>query len=396
MSQVYIVAAVRTPIGKFGGSLMRHSPADLGAIALRGALSRAGLSGKDLDLYILGNILRTNHGQLIARQAALKAGVPAHVDGYTLDMVCSSGMMAIMNGAMAIKAGEADIVLAGGAESMSQAAFALSHQARWGYKMVPSGSAPLFDTLTTDGLTDPATGEGMGVETERLAAAYGVTREEMDQVAALSHQRAEAATAAGAFTQEIVPVEITARGETRMMTNDEGIRPGTTPTTLAKLRPAFTDDGTITAGNASQISDGAAALILAGEEAVTRHNLTPLARYLGGVWSAGETWRFAEAPVPAVQKLSKKLGVGVEDFDLVENNEAFAVNSVLFNRELGIPYEKLNVRGGAIALGHPIGCSGARIVVTLIHALRETNGKLGLAALCHGMGGATALAIEAL
>ncbi len=393
MSEVYIVSAARTPIGKFGGSLMHHSPADLGAIAMRGALERAGISGADLDLYIFGNILRAGHGQLIPRQAAIKAGIPASVDGYAVDMVCSSGMMTVMNAAMAIKAGEADLVLTGGTESMSQAAFALPHGARWGYKMALGGSVPMFDTMTYDGLTDPIEEEGMGVETERLSGEYEITRDELDFVACESHKRAAAATAEGRFAGEIVPVEIKTRKETITFAADEGIRPDTTLETLGRLRPAFSKEGVLTAGNSSQISDGAAALVLASAAAVEKHGLTPIGRYVGGSWAAGDSWRFVEAPVPAVRKLMEKLGIGVEDFDLVENNEAFATNSVLFNKVLGIPYEKLNIWGGAIALGHPIGCSGARIIVTLLSALAATDGKLGLASLCHGTGGGTAIAV---
>jgi acetyl-CoA C-acetyltransferase len=394
MREVYIVAAARTPIGKFGGSLTKHSPAELGALAMQGALTHAGVAGDALDLYIFGNILRAGHGQLIPRQAALKAGIPSSVDGYAVDMVCSSGMMSVMNGAMAIRAGEAELVLAGGTESMSQAAFALPHGARWGYKMAPAGSVPMLDTLTYDGLTDPLTGEGMGLQTERLTAEYEITRQELDSVASESHRRAAAATEQGYFDAEIVPVEIRTRKATTTLVADEGIRADTTPETLASLRPVFTAEGVLTAGNASQISDGAAALLLASETAVKEHGLTPLARYVGGAWAAGESWRFVEAPVPAVQKLTKKIGVTVEEFDLVENNEAFATNSVLFHKVLGIPYEKLNIWGGAIALGHPIGCSGARIIVTLVNALGVTGGTLGLASLCHGTGGGTAIAIE--
>lgn len=394
MTQAYIVSAARTPIGKFGGGLKDLSPAELGAHAMKAALTKGNVQGEDLDLYIFGNILRTGHGQLIPRQAAIKAGIPQTVDGYAVDMVCSSGMMTVMNATMAIKAGEADLILTGGTESMSQAAFAIPHQARWGYKMMLSGSAPMYDTLTYDGLTDPIADEGMGIETERLAEEYEVTRAELDRVAYESHARAAAATAQGLFKEEIAPVEVKVRRDTVTIDEDEGIRADTTPDVLAKLRPAFKSDGVLTAGNSSQVSDGAAALVIASEAAVEKHNLKPLARVLGGTWAAGESWRFVEAPVPAVQKLAARLGKGIDEFDVVENNEAFALNSVLFNKVLGIPYEKLNILGGGIALGHPIGCSGARILVTLITALQSSGGKLGLASLCHGTGGGTAVAIE--
>lgn len=396
MRDAYIVSAARTPIGRFGGVLKDFSPADLGARAMKAALDRAGVAGNDLDLYILGNVLRAGHGQLIPRQAAIRAGVPQEVDGYAIDMVCSSAMMTVMNAATTIKAGEADLILAGGAESMSQAGFFLSHRARWGYKFLMGAPEQLQDVLLHDGLTDPITGDGMGNETERLAADYEITRHELDDVAYHSHKRAAEATEKGIFKREIAPIEIKSRKETIVLDADEGIRPDTTPEGLAKLPPAFSKDGLLTAGNSSQISDGAAALLVASEAAVEKRHLKPIAKILGGAVAAGESWRFAEAPLPAVKKLLDKLGKTIEDFDLVENNEAFAVNSVLFNKVLGVPYEKLNIYGGAIALGHPIGCTGARIIVTLLNGLEQTGGKLGLASLCHGTGGGTAIAIERL
>ena len=396
MSEAFIVSSARTPIGRFGGSLKDIAPVDLGAHAMRAALDKVGIDGEALDLYIFGNILRSGHGQLLPRQAAVKAGIPQTVDGYAVDMVCSSGMMTVMNATMAIKSGEADLVLTGGMESMSQAAFVLPHQARWGYKMIIGGAGTFYDTMTHDGLTDPLEGAGMGDETERLSAEYEITRNELDEVAYESHRRAHAATEKGLFKNEIAPLEIKLRRETRMLDYDEGIRADTTMETLGRLRPAFSKDGILTAGNASQISDGAAALLLASEAAVEKYGFTPVGRVVGGSWAAGESWRFVEAPVPAVRKLMQKYDLSIEDFDLVENNEAFATNSVLFHKVLGIPYDRLNIWGGAIALGHPIGCSGARIIVTLLSALGETGGRLGLASLCHGTGGGTALAVERL
>jgi len=394
--EAYIVSAARTPIGRFGGSLKDFSPTELGAHAMKAALERAGVAGEDLDLYIFGNVLRAGHGQLLPRQAAVKAGIPQTVDGYAIDMVCSSAMMTVMNAATSIKAGEADLVLAGGMESMSQAGFYLSHRARWGYKFMMGPSEPLLDIMFHDGLTDPLLDEGMGDETERLALDYEVTREELDYVAYHSHQRAAQATESGVFKKEIAPIETRSRKETRVMDADEGIRPDTTLETLAKLRPAFSETGKLTAGNSSQISDGAAAVLVASEAAIEKHNLKPIARILGAAIAAGESWRFVEAPIPAVKKLLDRLGKSIEDFDLFENNEAFAINSVLFNKVLQIPYEKLNIHGGAIALGHPIGCTGARLIVTLLNGLEERDGKLGLASLCHGMGGGTAIAVERL
>jgi len=392
--EVFVVSAARTPIGRFGGSFKNVPPTDLGAHAMKAALERAGVSGADLDLYVFGNVLRAGHGQLLPRQAALKAGIPDNVDGYAVDMVCSSGMMAVMNAAMTIRAGEANLVLAGGMESMSQAAFSLSSRARWGYKFLLGNPEQVKDLLLYDGLTDPINGEAMGEETERLIAELGVSRGDLDEVAYQSHKRAAEATEAGIFKREIAPYEIKTRKGTLMLDTDEGIRPDTTIDSLAALRPAFVKDGVLTAGNSSQISDGAAALLIADAAAVEKYGLEPIARILGGTWAAGPSWRFPEAPVPAIKKLLAKLNMSLDDFDLFENNEAFALNSVLLNRMLGVPYEKMNVLGGAIALGHPIGASGARIIGTLLTALKAKGGQRGIAALCHGTGGATAVALE--
>jgi len=394
MRDVYIVSAVRTPLGKFGGVLTDFSPADLGAHAMKAALERADISGAELDLYIMGTVLRAGHGQLLPRQAAFKAGIPNVVDGYAVDMVCSSGMISLVNGALAIRAGEADLVLAGGMEAMSQTGFFLSHRARWGYKFLLGNPESLMDLLLHDGLMDATTGEGMGDQTDRLAETHGFTRKDLDEVAVTSHLRAAAATERGVFKQEITPIEIATRKGPQVIDTDEGIRADSTLESLAKLRPAFNKNGVLTAGNSSQISDGAAALVLASQDAVERHGLKPLAKVLGGTWAGGETWRFPEMPIHASKKLMEKLGKTVADFDLFENNEAFAVSTLLFEKLLGVDREKLNVNGGAIALGHPIGASGARIVVTLLNALTEQDQTLGLAALCHGTGGGTAIAIE--
>jgi acetyl-CoA C-acetyltransferase len=252
----------------------------------------------------------------------------------------------------------------------------------------------LRDLLLCDGLTDTTTGEGMGEQTERIAEHYGFTRKEVDEIALYSHQRAAEATEKGYFKGAIAPIEVKSKKGTTIIDSDEGIRPDTTLESLGKLRPAFTKEGVLTAGNSSQISDGAAALVLASREAVERYNLQPVAKILGGTWEGGETWRFVEMPVGAAKKLLEKIDLRMADFDLFENNEAFAVSSLLFHRMLEVPLDKLNVNGGSIALGHPIGASGARIVVTLLEALKQRGGNLGMAALCHGTGGGTALAIE--
>jgi acetyl-CoA C-acetyltransferase len=362
---------------------------------MQAAVQRAGIAPGDLDLYIFGNILKHGHGQLVPRHAAIKAGIPAQVDGYAVDMLCSSGMMSVMNADNFIRAGEADLVLAGGIESMSQAGFVLSHRARWGYKMlIGDNREQLQDVLLADGLTDPMTGELMGEETERLCAEYGITRAELDEVACLSNGRAAAATANGKFAAEIAPIEVQEKRKTVLMKEDEGPRPDTTMETLGGLRPSFNKNGVITAGNASQISDGAAALLFASERAVERHNLQPVARILGKAQAGVEPWRFVEGPVPAIRKLEEKLQLGVDEFDLFENNEAFALNNVLLRKLLEVPYDRVNIYGGAIALGHPIGASGARIIVTLVNALRQEGGRRGIASLCHGVGGGTAVAVE--
>jgi acetyl-CoA C-acetyltransferase len=396
MQSAYIVSAVRTPLGRFGGVLADVSPVELGAVAMKAALQRAGISGELVDLYIFGNVLRSGHGQLLPRQAAFKAGIPETANGYAVDMVCSSGMMSVMNAATAIAAGEADIVLAGGMESMSQTGLMLSPKVRWGCKLLLNSSEQLIDLLVCDGLSDPTTAETMGNQAERLAEAYGITRSDLDQVALYSQERATDATQQGFLHKEIVPIEVKGKKGIQLIEKDEGIRSDTTIEKLASLKPAFKPDGVFTAGNSSQISDGAAALVLASEKAVAEHGLEPIARIVKGTWAGGEPWRYPEVPIHAVKKLLDKLNMDITDFDLFENNEAFALSNVLFSRVLGIPYEKLNVYGGAIALGHPIGASGARILVTLLNALKEKDGHLGLAAVCHGTGGGTAIAIERL
>ena len=394
MQEVYIVAAVRTPIGRFGGGLIGLSPADLGATVMKSALEIANFPPEALDLYIFGNVLGSGHGQLIPRQAAIKAGIPVSVDGYRVDMVCSSGMIAVSNAATSIRAGEADLILAGGIESMSQTGFFLSHRARWGYKFLMGAPEQLTDLLLHDGLTDATTTEGMGSQVDRLCLDRGVSRQALDEIAALSHQRAATATEKGWFNGEIVPIELKSKKGSTIIAQDEGIRSDSTPEGLGKLRPAFNPSGVLTAGNSSQISDGAAAILLASQKAVDQYGLKPIAKILGGAVGAGKTDRFPEFPVLAVKKLLASLDKTIEDFDLVENNEAFALNNLLFEMDLGLAREKQNVHGGAIALGHPIGASGARILVTLINALKVQDKTLGMAAICHGTGGGTAIAIE--
>ncbi len=392
MTEVYIASAVRTPVGKFGGVFKDVSPVDLGAIAIKEALKRANVDPKRVDIAIMGNILRAAFGQDLARQAAVKAGIPYEVDGYSVDMVCSSGMMSITNAVELIKTGDADIVVAGGMESMSQAALAVRSNVRWGVKMLMGKQLDFVDTMLMDGLTDPFNMKLMGEEADMVAKAHNFTRQELDEVAYQSHKRAAEATEKGLFASEIVPVEVNGN----LVTKDEGIRADTSVEKLSKLKPAFSKDGFHTAGNSSQLSDGASALVLMSDRAVKEFGVDPLAKVLGFSWAGIESWRFTEAPIFAVKKLLQKLNMDISKFDYFENNEAFAVNSVLANRYLGIPYDKLNVFGGAIALGHPIGASGARIVTTLINVLSKMKGEKGIASICHGTGGSTAMAIELL
>lgn len=394
MPDVYIVDAVRTPIGSFGGALKDHSAVDLAAHVMAASIERSGAPAEALDMVIFGNILRAGQGQLVTRQAARKAGVPDSVDGFTVDMVCSSGMLSLMQAATMIKAGEADLLLTGGTESMSGTGFYLSHRARWGYKFLMGNPEGLTDLLLHDGLTDPFSGEAMGVQTEQLAAEKGITRAQLDEVAALSHERAERAWAEGAFDAEVVPIEYRVKRDMVELGKDQGIRAGTTAASLGNLRPAFTSDGVLTAGNSSQISDGASAIMVASESAVKKYDLKPLARVMASSWAAGAPWRFPEAPVPAVEKVLQKTGHSIKDVGLFENNEAFSLNTVLMRDMLGVPYDLLNVHGGAIALGHPIGCSGARIVTTLVHGMHRHGVDRGIASICHGTGGGTAVALE--
>ncbi|MGH8957873.1 MAG: thiolase family protein, partial [Acidimicrobiia bacterium] len=342
-SEVFVVSAKRSAIGRFGGAFKELTPPALAAPVMQKTLEVAGVAGDQLDLVIMGNVLRGGHGQLLPRQAAFLAGIPKQIDALAVDMVCSSGMAAVMTAGSQIKAGEVDLVLAGGMESMSGAGFALDAKVRWGWKYAPAGGR-IVDLMARDGLTDPESGEPMGEQTEQLIAEEGVSRSELDQVAAASHQRAAAAKDSGAFGDEIV--------EVAGLTADEGVRRETSVESLGALRPAFRKEGVLTAGNSSQISDGAAAMVLASARAVDEYGLNPIAKVTGSAWAAGEPYRFPEAPIPAVEKLLKREGKSISDFDLFENNEAFALNTVLFTRRLGVDAEVLNVNGGAIALGH--------------------------------------------
>ena len=388
---VVIAGYVRTPIGKFGGALKEVKTPHLAAFTIKKLLERVGLAGKEVEEVVFGSTLQGGMGQNLARYAALLAGLPVEVSAYTVNRVCSSGMQAIIEAYREIALGDASVVIAGGAESMSTAPVCLPDWVRWGLRHMIGKREELRDLMVYDGLVDPTNGLLMGEEAEMVAREHKMTREELDWVAYESHMRAWKATENKWF-DDLEPIEGEFGGV--KLDRDEGIRPDTTLEKLAKLKPAFRPDGVLTAASSSQLSDGAAALLLMSEEKAREMGVKPIARILGYSWHMVEPWRFTEAPVYAMQKLLKKLGVGPEYFDYFEANEAFAVVNVLVHRLLGIPYDKLNVFGGAIALGHPLGASGARIVTTLISVLRKKGGRRGLAALCHGTGGGTALAIE--
>ncbi len=390
MTDTVILSATRTPIGAFQGGLASVPAARLGAAAIRGAVAQAGLTPADVTDVLMGNVLQAGQGQAPARQAALYAGLPPAVRTATIHKVCGSGLQAVMQGAHALHAGMGTFFVAGGMESMSQAPYLLP-RAREGYRL---GHQQVVDSVITDGLWDPYDNIHMGGCAEKCAAKYAFTREQQDAYAIASFQRANAAQKEGRFAAEITPVEITdAKGNVTTVAQDEG--PAKVKyEKIPSLKPSFQKDGTITPANASSLNDGAAALVLASAATAKAKNLRPLARIAGfGAHSHEPLW-FTTAPVQAAQHALQAAGWAVGDVDLWEVNEAFAVVPLAFMKELGVAHEKLNVRGGAIALGHPIGCSGARIVVTLIAALKERGLKRGVAAICIGGGEGLAVCVE--
>jgi acetyl-CoA C-acetyltransferase len=390
-SDVYILSAARTPIGKFGGGLSTVPATDLGAVAIRAAVERAAIAGEKVDEVFMGQVIQAGAGQAPARQAARKAGLPDSVSATTINKVCGSGLKAVMLGAAAIRAGDANVIVAGGMENMNLGPYLLPG-ARAGYRL---GNQELVDATVHDGLWCSACDVHMGIHAERVAAKHGVSREAQDEFALRSHQRALAAISSGAFADEIVAVEVPGKKGPTVVETDEGPRPDTSLDALASLKPAFqTDDGTVTAGNSPGITDGAAALVLASSEVVERDGLRPMARITGYAQAdVAPEWLF-EAPIVGVQRLVDKVGVPLADFDLIEINEAFAAQVLADGNALGFDWDKVNVNGGAVALGHPIGASGARVLTTLLYALRRRGGTRGLATLCLGGGGAVALAVE--
>ncbi len=391
MADPYIIDGLRTPIGKFGRSLRNEHPAELASYVVSRLLEKHDIPRDDIDLIVFGHVIRAGQGMDTARQIVIRSGLPLHIDGMTVDMVCASGMAAIVTAHQMIKAGDADLIIAGGVESMSTAPFLMPEKTRWGIRHLIGRKAELRDAMVYDGLWDIFENRIMGEEADLVAKERGASREELDWIAYESHMRAARAWETGAMDEYVVPYE--KDGKT-LLDKDEGIRPDTSLEKLARIPPAFFPDGLHTAGNSSQLSDGAAAVIIASEEKVRELGLPRKARILSHVYTAVETWRFPEAPIHAVRKLLNKLGWTINDVDYWENNEAFAVSSWLYHHLLGVPYEKLNVHGGAIAIGHPLGMSGARITIELMNVLERHGGKKGVASICHGLGGAAALALE--
>lgn len=391
MRDVVIASAVRTPIGNFGGSLKTVPARTLGALAVKEALKRAGVSGDKVEEVIMGNVLQGGLGQNIARQISIDAGIPQEVPSMTINKVCGSGLRAVELAAQIIKAGDAEIIVAGGAENMSMSGY-IDNKSRWGARM---GDYKAVDLMIKDGLSDAFSGVHMGITAENIAEQWNLTREELDAFAAKSQQKAEAAVKNGKFKDEIVPVEVPQRkGDPVVFDTDEFPKFGTTAEGLKKLRPAFKKDGVVTAANASGINDSGAAVVVMSKEKADELGITPLATIKAYASAGVDPQIMGIGPVPSSKKALEKAGWTVDDLDLIEANEAFAAQSVAVGKELGFNLEKLNVNGGAIALGHPIGSSGCRILVTLLYEMKKRDAKKGLATLCIGGGQGTALLVE--
>ncbi len=391
MRQAVIVGAARTAVGRLQGTLAGFAAPRLGSIAIRAALERAGVAPDAVDEVIMGNVLQAGVGQNPARQAALGADFPPTIAAYTINKVCGSGLKSVALAAQAIKAGDGDVFVAGGMESMTNAPYFL-RKARAGVRL---GHTELEDAMVADGLWDVYEDYHMGNTAELVADKYDVTRQAQDEYAAESHAKAAAAAEAGKFAAEIVPVEVPQRkADPILFATDEGVRPGTTPEKIGSMRPAFRKDGSVTAANASQISDGGAAVVVMEEEKAKSLGLTPLARITGYATGGVEPKWVMMAPVQAVKKLNEQRGTAVGDYDVVELNEAFSSQACAVTRELGFDPARVNVHGGAVAIGHPIGASGCRILVTLLHAMADRGAATGLATLCLGGGNAVALSVE--
>ena len=380
--KVVLAGACRTAIGTMGGALSTVPAPVLGSIVIKEALKRAGVAPEQVDQVFMGCVIQAGQGQNVARQASIKAGLPNEVPAVTVNVVCGSGLESVNLAANMIQAGDADIVVAGGMENMSMAPYAIP-QGRYGYRM---GNATMVDTMVNDALWDAFNNYHMGITAENICDQWGLTREQLDEFAAASQQKAAAAIEAGKFKKEIVPVEVAKKKETVIVDTDEGPRPGTTAESIAKLRPAFKKDGIVTAANSSGINDGAAAIVVMSEEKAKELGVTPMATWVAGALGGVAPEIMGIGPVAATKKVLAKTGMEVKDFDLIEANEAFAAQSLAVGKDLGFDTSKLNVNGGAIALGHPVGASGCRILVTLLHAMEDRDAKTGLATLCIGGG----------
>jgi acetyl-CoA C-acetyltransferase len=387
---VVILSAVRTPIGKFEGNFVGVSAQELGATSISAAVERSNVDKQQIDEVIMGNVISAGLGQNVARQCAIYAGLPVEIPAVTVNKVCGSGMKSVMIGASEIKGGDAEIVVAGGTENMNRAPYILEN-ARFGYRLFDN---KLVDAMVYDGLWDVYNNFHMGMTGEIIAEKYNVTREDADKFALRSHKHALNAIKDGKFKDEIVPVEVKKKKEIIIIDTDEGPRADTSLEKLAKLKPVFKSDGIITAGNASQISDGAAAMVISSADKAREMGIRPLAKIMGYTSVGVKPEYVMEAPIPAIRKLLDITNLKIDDIDLFEHNEAFATASVAVSRELNIPDEKFNVNGGAVALGHPIGCSGARILVTLLHEMIKRDVHRGLATACLGGGNAVAMIIE--
>ena len=391
---VVLAGACRTAIGKMGGALSTVPAAELGSIVIKEALKRANVPAEKVDQVYMGCVIQAGLGQNVARQASLKAGLPIETPAVTINVVCGSGLNSVNLAAQMIENGDADIVVAGGMENMSMAPFAMM-KARYGYRMgSPMGKSELVDTMVNDALWDSFNNYHMGITAENVAEQWGLTREDLDKFAAWSQQKAVAAIEAGKFKDEIVPVEIKAKKETIVVDTDEGPRPGTTAEGLAKLKPAFKPDGIVTAGNSSGINDGAAAVVVIAEDVAKELGVVPMARFVGGALAGVDPSIMGVGPVAATKKVMAKTGCQISDFDLIEANEAFAAQSLAVQKDLGFSDDVLNVNGGAVALGHPVGASGCRILVTLLHEMVKRDAKKGLATLCIGGGMGCATIVE--
>ncbi len=388
--KIVLAGACRTAIGTMGGTLSTTPAAELGAIVIKEALNRAGVAPEAVDQVYMGCVIQAGLGQNVARQASIKAGLPIEVPAVTMNVVCGSGLNCVNQAAQMILAGDADIVVAGGMENMSLAPYTVP-QGRYGYRM---GNATMVDTMVNDALTDAFNQYHMGITAENICEKWGLTREELDEFAANSQQKTVAAQEAGKFDDEIVPVEVKKKKETIIFNKDEGPRPGTTKESIAKLRPAFKKDGLVTAANSSGINDGAAAVVVMSEEKAKELGVKPMATWVAGALAGVDPSIMGIGPVAATRKVMAKTGMNIDDFDLIEANEAFAAQSIAVGRDLGINLEKLNVNGGAIALGHPVGASGCRILVTLLHEMVKRDAKKGLATLCIGGGMGCATIVE--